>query len=262
MKPELRSHRKARKNAVRTPLVRTASSISTFLAGIQVAAKVDGTYAFRGQEDESWPVEAAASRRWRKFHDDLAPTPDQFVRYHTDTLVNPAKLRGHHRHGGRQWTDLELLANLQHHGAATGLIDFTLNPLNALWFACRPASSQKDGIVFMVNLDDHSQYKSVTAENIGETADDLFQQNFAAPGLRYWHPEEITPRVAHQAGIFIFGKPSVPEDAIVRKIKIPHDSKEQILANLNMAHNITEIRLYGDFYGFAALNHVDSPVGF
>ena len=32
--------------------------------------------------------------------------------------------------------DLELLADLQHHGVATCLIDFTQTPLTALWFAC------------------------------------------------------------------------------------------------------------------------------
>jgi len=41
---------------------------------------------------------------------------------------------GHTRYG--QATDLQLLAELQHHGFPTRLIDVTVNPMTALWFAC------------------------------------------------------------------------------------------------------------------------------
>ena len=36
---------------------------------------------------------------------------------------------------GREVSDLQLLAKLQHFGAATGRLDFTWSPLVALWFA-------------------------------------------------------------------------------------------------------------------------------
>ena len=50
-------------------------------------------------------------------------------------LLNEARLGGHDNHGSGRLTDLELLAALQHFGAATRLLDFTLDALLATWFA-------------------------------------------------------------------------------------------------------------------------------
>ena len=50
--------------------------------------------------------------------------------------------------------DLELLADLQHYGAATCLIDFTQSPLTALWFACKDEDNLgKDGKVIGMRAD-------------------------------------------------------------------------------------------------------------
>ena len=69
----------------------------------------------------------------------------------------------------------------------------------------------------------------------------------------------MTPRIAHQAGIFIFGRPSIPSAAVVQKIEVPREHKPRILADLKAAHNISERHLFGDFHGFAQFNQVDAP---
>lgn len=236
--------------------IQTATSVSTFMSRVQRASRSDGFYAFRGQEDSLWNIESAASRRWQKC-ESAPPTPEQFARYHKDNLISPAKLRGYHRQGGRMWTDLELLANLQHHRAATGLIDFTRNPLIALWFACHKRPETNGG-VFMANLHDDSKYKRVATDAIESDVGELFRR--ADASLQYWDLEEMTPRIAHQAGVFVFGRPSVPPDAIVLKVEIPREVKRPILAELETTHNISERHLFGDFHGFAKLNRVDAPI--
>lgn len=48
--------------------------------------------------------------------------------------------------GGRRVDDLQLLADLQHYGVPTRFLDFTSNPMTALWFACEkePPPPKKD----------------------------------------------------------------------------------------------------------------------
>ena len=57
---------------------------------------------------------------------------------YTEDLLRRAKDKHLHQQTGKaDFFDLELLAELQHHGAATCLIDFTKDLLIALWFACQ-----------------------------------------------------------------------------------------------------------------------------
>ncbi|WP_159600097.1 FRG domain-containing protein [Agromyces humi] len=63
-------------------------------------------------------------------------------------------------HGG--WaSDLQLLADLQHYGTSTRLMDVTSNPMTALWFACQqPASAglSRSGLLLAINTTDWPRY--------------------------------------------------------------------------------------------------------
>lgn len=109
----------------------------------------NSTLVFRGQENEAWPLESSAERRLKKSLPSQNKIPDRlFIEYHGD-LLKKCKLKNYDKREQKQLYDLELLADLQHHGAATCLIDFTRNTLVALWFACK--KSDANGKVFAVN---------------------------------------------------------------------------------------------------------------
>lgn len=66
--------------------------------------------------------------------------------------------------------DLHLLADLQHYGIPTRLIDFTSNPMTALWFACQAAPNSdtdsgrrlaKSGVVLALNITRYHRYNTV-----------------------------------------------------------------------------------------------------
>ncbi len=100
-----------------------------------------GDLAYRGQRKAHWLLQSAAPRRLtRQWGQDVIHGPefsDQYIAYHHGILLSPAREHGFGVENGREVSDLQLLAKLQHFGAATGLLDFTWNPLAALWFACQ-----------------------------------------------------------------------------------------------------------------------------
>ena len=135
------------------------SVIQRYLNEIQEATTKPGIYAYRGQPNSDCPLHSAATRRLIKsIGDDVVNDvgfAQVYIDYHRETLVNPARTRGFGVETGREISDLQLLAKLQHFGAATGLLDFTWNPLVALWFAC--SQSDADGKLFVLNTNDPIQ---------------------------------------------------------------------------------------------------------
>ena len=86
---------------------------------------------YRGLPREDYEIESAMLRRMKS----KDVNQDSFISANRH-LIERAKIKGHNIKDGHEMEDLEIMAELQHYGAATCLIDFTVNPLIALWFAC------------------------------------------------------------------------------------------------------------------------------
>ena len=96
-------------------------------------------YLWRGQADMNWSLEPSLVRFLR---DRGLPHDEMAVRTAENALVKAA----------RDWPAPEfaglivaqgLLAMLQHQGVKTGLLDFTTDPMTALWFACESETVTK-----------------------------------------------------------------------------------------------------------------------
>ena len=85
---------------------------------------------------ESYKIEASAYRRLSEADRN---NPSKLLKINKD-LIEKARSLGHDQREAQQLSDLELLAELQHFGAATCLIDFSQSALVALWFACQQGS--------------------------------------------------------------------------------------------------------------------------
>ena len=230
-----------------------SSKAQKFIAGfMKWIADVGGdNMLYRGLADESQKAEASLHRRLRG-KSQFAPK-EEFIRA-SEELVKQAKLRGYARAPAGELKDLQLMGRLQHYGAATCLIDFTRNPLVALWFACLQPNQKGDSADGKVVAVDTTKYQTVQLEDLkNHTLGYFMKSGF----LWKWKPENLDNRVIAQHSEFIFGKPVV-EPKPGNEIIIPFALKAEILQEL-AKNDISEEYLLSDFYGFAQINAHDRP---
>ena len=228
--------------------------------------------AFRGQANSAWELHSSATRRLIKHYnnDENITESVHFSRiymiYHRVALLEPARTNGFGIDDGHRISDLQLLAKLQHFGAATGLIDFTRDPLVALWFACESYKDQEgqecNGRVYAIDLNDPTQFQKVSSEEEVQSAEEIFSPSGASERQFYWEAMirgEASPRVIRQQSVFVIGRPIVPEDAIT-SIEIEASEKNEILKELEATFNIDRHSLFVDVHGFSMANSVKSSL--
>lgn len=122
--------------------------------------------------------------------------------------------------------DFSILAELQHYGGDTNLIDFTVDYRIALFFAC-DGSSNKPGRVILLKRTEEVNKK-------------------------VWTPEEPRHRVLAQKSVFIrpFEGFISPEDENVCTVCVPKDLKGPMLTYLRNFHGIETQTIYNDIHGF------------
>ncbi len=128
----------------------------------------------------------------------------------------------------RPETDLEILFMAQHYGIPTRLIDWTYNPLIALYFASQP-NDNKDGKVYSIEL--HKSYNVEELDANYLTINDIL----AIDSCKYVVPHYVDRRYANQKSIFLMSnhpkKKFTFADREVTYI-IKKESKKQILNDL------------------------------
>lgn len=136
-------------------------------------------YVFRGHAQASWDLLPKAGRTefYRPDHGDLG-------RFH-------AWGRSAVAYTSLSESYLEQLALAQHHGLATRLLDWSMNPLVACYFACSD-HADKDGAVWMYEMGGDG---FLTDEN---TRDTLKERQ----GVFGYRPKAAFPRVINQRGVF------------------------------------------------------------
>ena len=238
------------------------SSLSDFIEWVNQLGS--NNYLFRGVPNKKYKIQASAYRRpevnTRSF--------EKFLQINKH-LIADARLRGHGEKNGRELGDLEILAQLQHFGAATCLIDFTHNAQIALYFACQKdlkwekksqdSENPPDGKVYAVR-NDPLRFKKVTPDLLKEKIDYFLPRYERKRQLYHWEPGYQNNRIVAQQSIFVFGTDELfglyeldTSEACV----IKESYKEDILIALEQVSGITQAMLFPDFDGFARLHRED-----
>ena len=139
---------------------------------------------------------------------------------------------------------MELLAELQHYGAATCLIDFTTNALVALWFACEKETGQAGKVVAMAT-DDTGQFSAVSYQDSKKPIENFLYQG----KLWKWSPSGLNNRIVASSRFCAWRRKD--RRKLLREIEIDTNSKKDIIETLEKSFGVTERQLFNDFAGFA-----------
>ena len=172
-----------------------------------------GDYIYRGEPE---CYKKVSSTLYRKYEGIKTRYFDTAI----NTAINIEVVQAEILEKAKQYTDktdeLEILAELQHYGGQTNLIDFTTDYHIALFFAC-DGSPEKDGRLILQNKANQAVYQPKNRI--------LAQKSiFVRPHAGFIDPDEM--------------------------IIIPAELKQPLLNHLHNYHGISSETIYNDLHGF------------
>jgi tetratricopeptide (TPR) repeat protein len=242
----------------------------------------DAKFIYRGQKDSRDPVNCGMTRRYINSGHVGEITKQDLLEYHNDYLLENAKKIGLNFKDGRELKDMELIADLQHHGCATMLIDFTRDPLIALFFATEQSSRDKDtdGAVYVLRINDTQRFKELRNDDVckPDCIKNILSEN-DQKFLHFWQPTQLNKRIPAQHSVFVFGEPEISSKDILLKIVIKkkneasekeadtlrppkeerkkkrvQNCKVRIQEVLQNSHDLNNTVLFSDLPGFSYAN--------
>jgi FRG domain len=226
-------------------------------------ASRDG-WAFRGEQDASWPLISSLARRLAQMKVARA-----LWREREERALRVFRRKAHVYLPDRSVLEdtLRCLAMMQHHGAPTRLLDFTKSPFVAAYFALENALS--DCAVYALNTPllatlAASHDETLTRDAVDPRLPGNFERWFTAgtqPLVWFGEPSEMDRRLVAQSGLLVVpGVIDTPLDTLLATYRSPAPLIEKVvLAHAMRAAamhalyrmNVTQATLFPDLDGLA-----------
>ncbi|WP_165027011.1 FRG domain-containing protein [Dysgonomonas sp. ZJ279] len=268
--------------AKKKPDTNLIQSVKDYMDKVSIYIKsvtVDGykpRLLFRGQENKDWEVESGF---YRVKKDELISKSDSqinriMIDYHKQYLSEIHKRETTHL-PLKNMSKLSIIAEAQHLGGKTAIIDFTENPLVALYFACKQ-TTKKGSIARIFVLDTETEwinYKMISGKDSEDKGveqfklnQNSFSKNTQSPKelkddtIYQWMPPIENTRILKQDSVFILLSTGKLDKSFINKtFDIDKKRKQSILKELDVLYNISERTLFPDFFGYIGNNDLYKP---
>lgn len=195
----------------------------------------DEIWLWRGEARASYGLEPGMHTRVRGSG---ASDPEAMSRLATMHLLEKARHLSLDRLDGVSLPDLALLAHLQHHGAATPLLDVSVDPMVALWMVANAsgdnlndADDESGRLIAMKRPPPARWLTSFDARPYWSASEPSVASEMAGKDLFWYRPPEVSERLRIQRGSFLLGRFAPGSDLTTLPLQIdPSPGREQWLA--------------------------------
>jgi hypothetical protein len=218
-------------------------TVSEFIEKIEGLPAGEKSF-YRGQPVDA-PLLPAVARSWNRTN--LVAMEQSYLR--------EFERRAAAFHDVSRLSDWDLLALAQHNGAPTRLLDWTRNPLAALWFAISTEPKKKSdrkAVIWRVTIDDEDHV----------SREDREKSPFEITRSSWFAPPHISPRILAQEGYFSIHRFSISSKGYVplekqsefsRKLKkftVRAGREDGLFAQLDRL-GVNYASLFPDLYGLS-----------
>ena len=162
-------------------------------------------------------------------------------------LLEQLKLMGSSYITGNDHSDWDLLVLAQHFGLKTRLLDWTSNPLTALWFAC---TDKLEGDVYVYALEaDTLLIKNVYKKNpFEQVATKVLQPRLNNPRIIAQHGCFTVHRYSKKSKKFVPLEKNSNMEKHITEFMVPKNSRDNIVSSLDK-YGINSKTLFPDLEG-------------